>query len=266
MAYLKTFILRTEKTKLQGKGVLITRPFAQAQVLADEARKYGLHPFVYPTVAVQYSSYDMLLPKLQNIGAKNIIVFVSVHSVRSIFKHVDLQDLLANNTFAVVGASTKQCLESYGVKAKIYPDINQQHSEGLLQHKLLHQLKGQHVYIVRAQSGRTLLAETFIKRGATVHYIEAYQRTIPDDFDQPTLLRAFQQEKVHVILLTSYATYQNLVQLMGASIETWLTRCKLVVPSVRIKNLICAKQTCDVYVASNASDEQMLKTAARIFD
>jgi uroporphyrinogen-III synthase len=117
----------------------------------------------------------------------------------------------------------------------IYPG-NRFDSEHLLQEPELQQVKGKAVRIVRADSGRELLATTLRERGARVDYISAYRRLpkrISDD-ELHELERTWRAGQIQYVTVMSVATLESLWSVLPDSCRSLLPETPLVTPSERV--------------------------------
>ncbi len=83
--------------------------------------------------------------------------------------------------YFAVGQRTAKYLTEKAEQAVIYP-IEFENSEGVLALPEMQNLTDKTILILRADSGRELLAETAVLRGATIQYLECYRREpVTDD-------------------------------------------------------------------------------------
>ena len=94
-------------------------------------------------------------------------------------------------TAVAVGQGTRNALGHFGIDNVIVPSARFD-SEALLELRELREVTGKRFVIFRGDSGRELLGETLLKRGATVTYVECYRRVKPEA-DTAPLLRASSQ-------------------------------------------------------------------------
>jgi len=111
-----------------------------------------------------------------------MVAFVSPNAIDATFAYIDQWpvEVIA----AVVGEGSRQALARYGVNAGnaqiVSPiDPNRTDSETLLEVLDLAALKGRRALIVRAETGRELLADRLRAADVEVEQIAAYQRGMP---------------------------------------------------------------------------------------
>ena len=131
-------------------------------------------------------------------------------------------------------------------------------SEGLLALPALQKVKGQTCFILCGQDPRPLLPNTLRARGAKVVMLHSYRRVAPV-WDSALQLKRLQQHAIHVVVITSVACANNLVEGLGPLGRAWLRTCSAVVPSGRVaQECQKAQWFAMIYVAQDASDASML--------
>ncbi len=249
------------KLNLNGAGVLITRPLEQSSGMEELVTTHGGVAFVFPGLAITLKPYEELNSDLARVCAGDVLIFVSTNAVRGVFHDIDVkrQQQLSSAQVAAVGERTRAALEAENLFVAISPGHGQQNSEGLLSHPLLQDLAGRHVFIVRGQSGRETLRDTLLERGAQLNYIEAYTRSIPRDFDSEPVLEAFAAGQIQYVMLTSFAAFENIHQMLGEQVDSVLGGVELVVPGARVAQKIRDRYPFTIREAENASDREMLR-------
>ena len=190
--------------------VVITRPAAQAEALALRLSASGCPVRLFPLLEIQplvdTAELSATLAKLNDYA---MVAFVSPNAIDAVFAH--LTDWPKNVIAAVVGEGSRIALARHGVtdaNATIISPSDKQRtdSETLLLELDLDALRGKKVLIVRAESGRELLADQLRAAGVDVEQIVAYQRLAPT-LDQARLvaLRALLAEQNDWIITSSEA-------------------------------------------------------------
>ena len=251
---------------LGGAGVLITRPIEQSAGIEFLVSRQGGVPYLFPSLEIRLSPADELQPHLARVGAGDILIFVSANAVRGVFRTIgdELRSRLSSAKIGAVGERTQAALAEEGLFVAITPDKHQQNTEGLLLHPLLQDLRGHHVYIVRAQSGRPKLGDELSARGARLEYIQAYHRSIPLEYDNAPVIRALESGEIRCVTLTSHDAFINLLSMLGDRAGDLLRETQLLVPSQRIADKIVAQHGFTVSVANGASDEEMLLALGQV--
>jgi len=165
------------------RPVVITRPRAQADALAARLAELGVAVHCFPLLEIQAIQDDAVLrDTLGRLRDYAMVAFVSPNAIDAAFAYIDQWpvEVIA----AVVGEGSRQALARYGVNAGnaqiVSPiDPNRTDSETLLEVLDLAALKGRRALIVRAETGRELLADRLRAADVEVEQIAAYQRGMP---------------------------------------------------------------------------------------
>lgn len=155
---------------LYNKIILNTRPIAQAIPLAAAIQKAGGQCLMLPSfdiIPIQIAATDNILWQTSDIW-----LFLSQYAVAHALPQIQTLPIIG-----AVGASTAKALKKAGFSVTLLPDSNYS-SEGLLNLPALQQLQGKKITLFRGKSGRTLLDEIFIQRGACVHEVICYERVL----------------------------------------------------------------------------------------
>ncbi len=219
--------------RLNGLGVLITRPIVQAQKLAEKIRAANGEALVFPTIDIadveNTAPVNALLNQLENF---DWAVFISANAVEKMFSlwaaRRPWPDTLR---VAAVGAATADALRERGVKNIVSP-ATQFDSEALLALPELQDLKARRVIIFRGAGGRETLAQTLTARGAQVVYCECYRRLLPTH-DGEAVREWLRQNRIHAIDVMSGESLTNLLLLAGEASPA-LKKIPLVVHHQRV--------------------------------
>lgn len=165
------------------RAVVITRPRAQAQVLAQAVGALGRRAVVLPLLEIApLADTSALRAALADLNAYALVAFVSPNAVDAAF--ACLAGWPPGVPIGVVGEGSRAALARHGVtpeNATIHcpPDPAASDSEHLLASLDLGAFAGRRVLIVRGESGRELMADTFRAAGARVDAVAAYRRSVP---------------------------------------------------------------------------------------
>ena len=163
--------------------VVITRPRAQADGLAQAVAALGRTPVLLPLLEIApLADQSALWAALGELDSYALVAFVSPNAIDAAFAHV--QAWPRQVALAVLGEGSRAALARHGLdetNATILgpQDATRSDSENLLQSLDLTALKGKRVLIVRGESGRELMAEGFRAAGAEVSVVPAYRRSVP---------------------------------------------------------------------------------------
>lgn len=227
--------------------ILLTRSSGRADDLGQRLRALGM-------AVKQLSLIDLepqLLPAEALAQTPDRLVFVSPaaaeHGVPQLPAHWRSLPRFA------VGRATAQALAAHG-----WPDTPapvQENSEGLLALSGLQSVSGQRIAIVRGDSGRDLLREVLLQRGAAeVHYLAAYRKR-PVDAELIRQLRQLVLQPLLVVLTSGEA----LARLCAIIPAEQVQRLSLVVASPRIAEM--AAPRCQHVVTAAGADSDALFAA-----
>ncbi len=216
---------------LAGCGVLITRPEHQSHELTAAIDAATGNVFHFPAIDIIGRDINEIQKDFATLPAPDIVVFVSSNAVAHGFTVVK-----GNNAIiAAVGPATRAAIEAAGAAADIFPEDGFD-SEHLLEHAGLQEVSGKNIVILRGQSGRELLADTLIERGANVDYLCVYSRAphAPAPPELEKLESILHQGRVHFMTVMSVETLELLVQILPSQCLSLLRQSTLVAPSTRV--------------------------------
>lgn len=235
---------------LAGRKVLVTRPEHQAQRLAEMIADSGGQAVMFPALAITYIPATHWPP----IDWSQIdwLIFVSPNAVAAFVAGYQ-QPLPANIKAVAVGGGTATAMQQHGLRVDLQPPESKG-SESLLTVQQFVSLQGQQIVIVRAPGGRELLAETLRSRGASVSYLNAYQRVRPE----PSASACQQAAQVDYLTATSVAALDNLCVLLKAYLSH-IKALPLLVLSERIEQHALVSGFKQVTVTRDASDNAIMQ-------
>ena len=155
-------------------------------------------------------------------GELDIIIFLSVNSVGSLFRVADdaeltndLSKALEDVTVVAIGIKTLDALRSHDVDAKIVPD--DQSSQGVLDSLSGIELEGMRIGMPRSSKADGTLSRALKERGATVREVTAYRSGVPS-FMIPalSLIKALGRGEVDAVTFTSASMGRNLFKIANA--------------------------------------------------
>jgi uroporphyrinogen-III synthase len=216
--------------RLEGLGVVITRPREPAEVLAAALAREGARPFVFPALAIEDLPPSAALEAaLALLPRARLAIFVSAHAVgRGLAAVRSRTSWPASVPVAAVGEATAEALRNSGFTQVISPQ-ERHDSDALLQLAQLQAVRGADIVIFRGEGGRERLKEGLEARGARVHYAECYRRVRPAS-DPAPLLAAWDRGEVQAVSALSGETLENFVQMLGEAGSRRLAGAALVVP------------------------------------
>ena len=244
---------------LAGRGIVITRPVAQAQPLARLIEALGGRPILFPVIEIvdvpDRTAVNALIDRLDTF---DIAIFVSpnaaMQAMAAIRARRELPPVLA--VVAIGGGSARE-LERQGVRSVVAP-ISRSDSEAVLELPLLHDVRGKHIAIFRGMGGRELLREALSERGGIVEYGECYQRVRPG-VDVRPLIEALRLGTAEAFVCTSSEGVQNLYEMLGSAGQPLLRRTAVFVPHPRIA-AAAGRLGIERVIVTDRGDEGIVRT------
>lgn len=216
--------------RLEGVGIVITRPRPAAEALAAALAREGARPFVFPALAIEdLPPSDELESTLAALPRAAFAIFVSAHAVQkglaAAARHGAWPDAVR---VAGIGEATAEALRAAGFATVVAP--RERHdSEALLALPELQQVRDTSIVIFRGEGGREQLKRELEARGARVRYAQCYRRVRPAA-DPAALLAAWSQGGIDAVSVLSGETLANFVAMVGEGGARWLASTTLVVP------------------------------------
>ena len=219
---------------LAGCGIVVTRPVAQAQALAELIRGAGGRAIVFPVIEISdVADLGPLHALLDRLDRFDFAIFISPNAVDKAMNLIAARGGLPPRLkVAAIGQGSVRALARFGVGDVIAPS-RRFDSEALLELPAFADVAGRRVVIFRGEGGRELLGDTLAARGAHLEYAECYRRGRPDA-DVAPLLRAWARREVHAVVVTSSEGMNHLFDMVGKLGRAWLQKTPLFVPHPRI--------------------------------
>jgi uroporphyrinogen-III synthase len=214
---------------LEGVGVLVTRPRAQAIGLVSAIEDAGGTAFCFPVMEIAALDENVVSANAAALARPDIVVFVSRNAVEYGLRYT------GGGKIAVIGPATAKAVTSAGRIVDIQPASGFD-SEHLLAEPALQDIEGRHIRIIRGNNGRELLADELRAHGAVVDYLAVYERRLPDVSAQTLadIESRWRQGEIAVITVMSVQSLQNLATLLPAWCESQLESTPLVTPAARV--------------------------------
>ena len=239
----------SEGRRLEGLGVVITRPRAAAETLAAVLQAEGANAFVFPALDLEPPGPSAALDEaLERLPECSLAVFISANAVeRGLVLARSRAPWPERTRVAAVGEATAQALRNSGFETVLSPK-DQHDSKALLALPELRAVKGEEIIVFRGEGGREHLRETLEGRGARVHYVECYRRVRPK-LDPAALLEAWEGGGVHAVSALSGETLENFLLTVGERGAALAASTTLVVPHANIAAHPDARRFARVLVA-----------------
>ena len=247
---------------LNDKWVVITRPTHQAKNIKLKLEGAGAHPILFPLLEIiEPDNLAKTIEQLENLQDYDLLIFVSANAVEQSFKWV-MPATLGKAKIATTGKKTAEILEKNGVKVDYCP------KEIFNSEALLAELNfkafcvDKKIAIIRGEGGRDYLQNQLQLSGASVDYINTYQRICPQK-DLVALEQYANQGKLDAILLTSGTSVERFFYLAKGS--NWINTITLVIGSPRMEKKIPECFQGKLVIVEDPSDETLYKTLTEIY-
>jgi uroporphyrinogen III methyltransferase/synthase len=206
-----------ETRPLFGKGIVITRPEAQAESFAALLHEEGARAIHFPTIKiVPPETWDSLDEALGRLAAYTWIVFTSANGVRFFFQRLreqgqDVREL-KNIRIATIGPATADILAGMGIQVDLVPE--EYISEGVVKAFQGRDIRGARILLPRAEQARDVIPTGLEKMGARVDVVTVY-RTVSSGRRSEEFDGLVKEGKVDVLTFTSPSTVINFLEIMG---------------------------------------------------
>jgi uroporphyrinogen-III synthase len=239
--------------RLDGVGIVVTRPRAAAEALAAELTRAGARPFVFPALAIENLPWSAAIEAtLARLAQASWAVFVSANAVeKGLAAAQRVGGLPRGLRLAAVGEATAQALQDAGFADVVAP--HERHdSEALLELPALQSVRGERVVIFRGEGGRERLKDGLEARGAQVEYVQCYRRVKPAA-DAAPLLAAWSRGEVQAVSVLSGETLENFLEMIDAQGTRLAASTPLVVPHEAVGRHRDARQFARVIVTGHGT-------------
>jgi uroporphyrinogen III methyltransferase/synthase len=203
---------------LFGKRLLLLRPAEQAQRAADEVRRRGADPVLFPVIEiVDPPNLEACRRAISELSRYDWIVFTSANGVARFFAQLDLAGLDARvfgqARVAVIGPKTGLALNSRGIKPDL---VAEEFVAERLAEQLLEQGEVRRVLLARALVARDTLPEMMQRAGVLTDVVPVYQTRALAPEKQQQLRQLFETKAVDIVLFTASSTVHALAEALGA--------------------------------------------------
>ena len=244
--------------RLDGVGVLVTRPRGQAAELVDEITQRGGTCTLFPVLDIVARDRDAIRRDAGDLPRPDITIFISRNAVLHGIEY-------AAGELAAIGPSTADAIAATGNTVAIQPARGFD-SEHLLAEDPLCNVDGRTIRIIRGNGGREKLATALRERGASVHYLSVYERRVPVYTDNvlSDLEARWQAGAVDAVVVFSVQSLENLGQLLTPWCLQALGKTRLVTPAARVlKEVLARYPDCPATLASSPNAADIADSLAR---
>ena len=193
--------------------ILITRPRAQADDLAEKLLTAGFEAILFPVIEIHPIVNNIALDRaLEQLNCYEWIVFTSVNAVPVVFDRLSSLSKTGRLgvKFATIGPKTAEALQARGMISDFVPD--EYVAEAILPG--LGDIRGKWVLLPRAEIARKALPEAIVNAGGIPHEIAVY-KTLPAQPD-PNGIAAL-KSGVDIVTFTSPSIVRNFVAIAKQS-------------------------------------------------
>lgn len=235
---------------------LIVRPQGKAQQTVAHFEQHLLQAQALPILNIALSDDRLILETLNHAQPQCVIV-TSTYAAQWLLNVADICTVNLSQVFFVcVGASTANLLKTITSSSRLFVAVPE-NSEGLVMHAHLQNVNKKPIVILKGEGGRDLIARTLNERGAIVSTLNVYKREVNKHaIDAFT----FEASSIKCIIVTSIEIVQLLLANMN---QQWLTSCKWIVASQRIKDYACTHGIQNIMVSEGASNDALLACATQ---
>lgn len=232
--------------RLDGMGVLVTRPRDQAGDLVEEITRRGGSYTLFPVIDIVPRSAGAIRRDAKELPQPDITIFISRNAV---LHGIDY----AAGKLAAIGPSTADAIVAAGHDVAIQPASGFD-SEHLLAEDELRDARGKNIRIIRGNDGREKLATALRARGARVDYLSAYERRLPAYTHEALrdLENRWRGGEVDAVVVMSVESFTNLRRLLTPWCLRALGETRLVTPAARVlKEVFARYPDCPAALASS---------------
>jgi len=250
---------------LKDKWVVITRPAHQTTSLQKKLEAAGAQTILFPLIEIAPPD-DLagVKEQLVNLRQYDLVIFVSANAVEQAFKLIGLEDL-GLVKIATTGKKTASVLEQMGVKVDFCPKevFNSEALLAMPDFKIF--CEGKSIAIIRGEGGREFLQKQLQIAGATVDYVDTYQRICPQN-NLDLLAHHAKKGELDTILLTSGTSVKSFFELaMTTKDPSWINNLTFMLGSPRMQKKIPMSFQGKLVIAEDPSDETLYKELIKIY-
>ena len=245
-------------TALQGKGIVVTRPRAQADEMLTLLQAQGARPILFPAVQIEApENWQSLDDALHQLVAYDWVIFSSRNAVAFALSRLQSRNLSwpTGPRIAAVGRETAKALREFGLQVDLVP--RRFSSEGLLESPELVAVQGQRIALFAGDQGRELLEKTLGERGAVIDKVLCYRRGLPGANPTP-LLHAWARGELDAVTVTSPEIFNNFYQMVGGLGQRWLKNTPIIAISPLTAEAVTTVGLPAPWIAPEASTAGML--------
>lgn len=221
--------------RLDGIGVLVTRPRQQSAELVDEIARRGGTSTLFPVIDIVARDPAAIRHDVDRLSRPDMTIFISRNAVEHGIEY-------AEGSLAAIGPSTAAAIVASGRRVAVQPSDGFD-TEHLLAEPEFADVRGKRIRIVRGNDGREKLATTLRERGASVDYLSTYERRLPTYTDNvlSDLESRWREGEINAVVVMSVQSFENLIRLLTPWCLRELQSTRLVTPAARVLKEVLAK-------------------------
>ncbi len=201
-------------THLKNCTIVVTRPAGLADKLINQLVELGAKVVHFPVIRITAApEQGKLLEQAKQLDTYDMAIFISRNA--AIFGSALIKKAGGwppATQIASIGAGTAQQLDELGISTDIVAQ-GTANSESLLKTPAMNSVTGKRILIFRGNGGKEELAANLRKRGASVDYLECYERKRPNS-NAEILSDLWRRDAMNGIILTSSEGLKNLYQMV----------------------------------------------------
>jgi uroporphyrinogen-III synthase len=198
--------------------IIVTRPRAQAAAWVHELQGQGVAAEALPLIDIgPPADPSPVVAAWGRLDGLALVMFVSANAVQHFFELRPASASWPSGLQAAsTGPGTTAALRRAGLDptqiVEPAPEAGQYDSEALWARIAARPWAGRQVLVVRGEDGRDWLSEQWREQGASVQFVAAYCRQVPqfDDREAALLARALAEPRRHLWVFSSSEAVQNL--------------------------------------------------------
>ncbi len=245
--------------------VLVTRPEAAGKELTEMLQHNNIS-------AVHYSPFDIIvgreLSKLPSILASlkpNDYVLAVSKNAAYFANHILEQNNIKwrdDLKYFAIGKASANYFSALSKQAVRYP-IKFANSETFLSLPEIQSVADKNFIILRADSGRELIANEVTQRGARVQSVECYCRLTKDDINAK--IHFLKQARIDTLIISSCDILSTLLEQTSLQDRKWLIQCLLIVVSERIAQFAinAGWRRDNIIISKQVNNHSLLETVIR---
>jgi uroporphyrinogen III methyltransferase/synthase len=196
---------------------MVTRTREQASELVYRLEKLGADCVEFSTISLEPpDSWAELDSALQRIEKFDWLLFTSINAIQYFFQRLFQLQLdaraLKGIKIAAVGSATDKCLNGFGLKADLLPEVFT--GKGLAEALVKEGAGGKCFLLPRALKAHEELPETLRSAGGEVVVVPVYQNVRPTGKEEE--LRQLLKEGIDAVTFTSSSTCSNFLFMLNA--------------------------------------------------